>query len=103
MEAERREYEAQSELEMCHSALLAAQQDKAHLEAELMEAAADVLEQQALQNACKEMQRAYQVRHNRFTFLPCDFAGPHTAGKTAYAVCSLKLKGEYISHTSNVS
>ena len=70
LEAERREYEAQSELEMCHSALHGAQQDKVQLEAELMEAAADVLEQQALQAACREIQKACQVGRPLCTFVP---------------------------------
>lgn len=67
LEAERREYDATSELDICHSALHAAQQEKIQLEAELMEAAADVLEQKALQSACREIQRACQVQSLNLT------------------------------------
>ena len=63
LEAEDREYEAQADLEICQSALHGAQQEKGQLEAELSEAAADLMEQHALQDACREVQRACQVTH----------------------------------------
>lgn len=79
LEAEKREYDAHADLEMCHSALHGAQQEKIQLEAELMEAAADVLEQQALQSACREIQKTCQVEQCS-RLLPVLLPGLHFFG-----------------------